>query len=165
MPSVVKYQSQLRVPPMPWMTLLRWSSKGNFRPELRMAELLPAAGLPMITYQGSSYSAALPLSTPMREDLIAFTASSIRSRSASVSARAAGCADSTARAASSSTISSSFFAARRPRIRRTSQTAPHTIAISTMAAIAQTPTVAMGPSLPKITSAAAETIPTAASTR
>ncbi len=100
----------------------------------------------------------------MREDLIALTASSMRSRSASVSARAAGLADSTARSASSSTISSSFFAARRPRTRRTIHTTAQINAISTISAITQMPMVAR-PSLPKNISAAAETTPTTASTR
>ena len=52
MPSVVKNQSQLRVPPTPCTALL--PGIGKVRPEWAMALLLPAAGLPMIMYQGSS---------------------------------------------------------------------------------------------------------------
>jgi hypothetical protein len=85
MPSFVKYQSQCRVPPMPWMTCSVLSAKGNLRPDLTTAELLPAAGLPMTAYQGSSYSAALPEVSPRREDLISLTASAMRSRTAATS--------------------------------------------------------------------------------
>ena len=50
---MVKNQSQLRVPPTPWITEEPcWSAKG--RPELTTAELLPAAGLPISMYHGSS---------------------------------------------------------------------------------------------------------------
>ncbi len=114
-PSVVKYQSQLRVPPNPWITALRLSSNGKRRPELRIAVLLPAAGLPMITYHGSSYSAAVPLAWPMREVLIARTASPMRSRNASACAFPAGSASATAWSACSATITSSPSAARRVR--------------------------------------------------
>ena len=54
MPCVVKNQSQLRVPPMPWITLPVWSENGNCSPDLTMAELLPAAGLPITMYHGIS---------------------------------------------------------------------------------------------------------------
>jgi hypothetical protein len=39
---------------MPLITALPPSSKGKVRPLLTMALLLPAAGLPMVMYQGSS---------------------------------------------------------------------------------------------------------------
>ena len=86
MPSVVKNQSQLRVPPMPWITLPALSANGNFSPDLTTAVLLPAAGLPITMYQGNSYSAALPVDWPKREVLIVFTASRMREWMASVSA-------------------------------------------------------------------------------
>src|SRR5450830_1314082 len=56
MPWLVKNQSQLRVPPTPCTALL--PAMGNCRPEEPTALLLPAAGLPMIMYQGSSYKAS-----------------------------------------------------------------------------------------------------------
>jgi len=54
MPSLVKNQSQLRVPPMPRRMLSVPRAKGKCRPDWTMAVLLPAAGLPMTMYQGSS---------------------------------------------------------------------------------------------------------------
>ena len=92
MPSVVKNQSQLRVPPIPWMTAPPLSANGNCRPELSTAVLLPAAGLPITMYQGSSYSAALPDICPSLERLMVLTASARRTRRASTSSRLSGVA-------------------------------------------------------------------------
>lgn len=82
----MKNQSQLRVPPMPWITALFLSANGNCRPELSTALLLPAAGLPMTMYHGSSYSAEPPDTWPIFDVLIVFTASDRRVRSTSRSA-------------------------------------------------------------------------------
>ncbi|MNT44077.1 hypothetical protein D3C72_1805860 [compost metagenome] len=83
MPSVVKNQSQLRVPPTP-CTILP-SAKGNCKPECRMALLLPAAGLPMIMYHGNSYRAAAPDLRPSLDVLMVSMAASMPVRTASSS--------------------------------------------------------------------------------
>ncbi|MNI57181.1 hypothetical protein D3C73_1122260 [compost metagenome] len=89
MPSVVKNQSQLRVPPTPRTAAPFLSAKGNCKPELMTALLLPAAGLPMTMYQGNSYSASLPEAWPIFDVLIVRTACVRRWRRASISLRLA----------------------------------------------------------------------------
>lgn len=123
MPSVVKNQSQLRVPPMPWITALFLSANGNCNPELMTALLLPAAGLPITMYHGSSYSAEPPDTWPIFEVLIVFTVSARRVRSTSRSARFAGsatAADILPVSACCSSMSPSWRFARRTRQRRQS---------------------------------------------
>ncbi|MNS84119.1 hypothetical protein D3C72_1179320 [compost metagenome] len=137
MPSVVKNQSQLRVPPMPWITALPLSANGNCRPEFRMALLLPAAGLPMTMYQGSSYSASLPDIWPIFEVLMVFTASTMRPRSSSISALRSGSLSRTAASAWSSSMSPSLRLAARVRMRRTNHTSSHNSSSTTKMPTAQ----------------------------
>src|SRR5512140_961358 len=62
MAELENHQSQLRVPPTPWIS--RSVPKGNSSPELRIAVDFPAAGGPMIMYHGRAYRAAVPLRPP-----------------------------------------------------------------------------------------------------
>lgn len=114
MPSVVKNQSQLRVPPTPRTAAPFLSAKGNCRPELITALLLPAAGLPMTMYQGSSYRASLPEVWPIFEVLMVRTAWVSRVRSASTSLRLAAAPVCTC----CSSMSPRFLLALRARRRR-----------------------------------------------
>ena len=115
MPSVVKNQSQLRVPPTPRTAAPFLSAKGNCRPELITALLLPAAGLPITMYQGSSYRASLPETWPIFEVLMVRTACASRVRSASTSPRLAAAAPV---CTCCSSMSPRFLLARRARRRR-----------------------------------------------
>ncbi len=85
MPSVVKNQSQFRVPPTPCTTLPFLSAKGNCNPEFAIAVLFPAAGLPMIMYQGNSYNARDPDINPSLDVRMVEIASSMRLRTVSSS--------------------------------------------------------------------------------
>ncbi len=67
---MVIHQSQLRVPPTP--RTLPALPAGIFRPELRIAVVLPDADGPIITYQGKMLSASRPL-RPAAEPLSAAT--------------------------------------------------------------------------------------------
>src|SRR3990167_7874453 len=137
MPSVVKNQSQWRVPPMPWMTFSVLSAKGNFRPDLTTAELLPAAGLPITAYQGSSYKAAAPEVSPSLDDLISLTASTMRSRTACTSSRLSLPADLTALSASACKACSSCDEALAALARRTAHTISQAKAIRPSTTAAQ----------------------------
>ena len=58
--SLVNHQSQCRVPPLPGMAIASadcpiCSAKGNCRPALSNAVVLPSPGAPIIIYHGNSY--------------------------------------------------------------------------------------------------------------
>ena len=133
MPSVVKNQSQLRVPPMPWMMLPALSANGNFRPDLTTAVLLPAAGLPITMYQGNSYSAERPVVCPSLDVLMVLTASPMRERMASNSAWFLPGVNLRASSTSSSMAFSSALLARQARQRWKVQTSPQTSRITASA--------------------------------
>ena len=99
------------------------AAKGNFNPDCATAVLLPAAGLPMIMYQGSSYKAAEPDSSPSLEVLIVLIASSSLWRTAWVSARSSALAWRVAFAKSPSMPCSRRLAARLARQRPIDQEA------------------------------------------
>src|SRR5205823_2050241 len=132
MPSVVKNQSQLRVPPTPCTALL--PGIGKFRPECLTALLLPAAGLPMIMYHGSSYRAEAPRVRPSLDVLTVLMASSIALRSTAASLRAPEVGPASADEAIASL---SLAAARRRQAARPSRQTPQAASSTRPASKAQ----------------------------